>query len=190
MMPAVEGIGMIAPLVIERVPETPAHMLARRPPQSVVARILIVRAGISFGLDEHRHLAPPAVHAARRIVRVPVIDVVPPLAGEIAHLRIQLPGIERPVAPVERMGELHGKVFGSAGRGIATRITVRIGILLMQDSHDIRGEILRIPCLVENRAPKATPRGGCGRGAPCCGCRNRPARQRPDRRSRTASPGY
>ena len=86
---AVEGIRMIAALVVEGMPQTTSYVLARRTVEDVVARESgIIKARITLCLHQHRRLAPSTAGATGRIVRRPVVHVVAPLASEVGDGRV------------------------------------------------------------------------------------------------------
>lgn len=74
---------MIAALMVERMPKAAANMLARLVVEYVESCILIVKMGISLGLNKHRYFAPCTAHAAGRVLCAPVVGIVAPFACEI-----------------------------------------------------------------------------------------------------------
>lgn len=57
----IEGIGMIAALVVERVPQTAADVLARSTAEYIVTGERITGSGIVLCLDEHSLFPPSCV---------------------------------------------------------------------------------------------------------------------------------
>ena len=81
---SVEGIGMIAALMIERVPEAASYMLPRSAVKSIIAGVFVGWTGIVLCLYKHGLLSPVACYATGRIVRVPVIHIVTPFTCEVS----------------------------------------------------------------------------------------------------------
>ena len=85
----IEGVGMIAALMVERVPQTATDVLARGAAEYIITGERIMGCGIVLCLDEHGLFAPVACHTAGGVVRIPVVYIISPLAGEIGYFRVE-----------------------------------------------------------------------------------------------------
>ena len=144
---------MIPALVVERMPEASAHMLAGSPEQSLITGVLIIGRSIMVRLHQHRCFSPGPAHPARRIMRIPIVHVISPFPGKISDIRLHLLGGERPASTRQGMGKQYFKMLVSLGRGIAATITIRIRIFFFHDIPGSFGKIGRIPCFVQDRFP-------------------------------------
>ena len=150
---SVEGIGMIAALMIERVPEAASYMLPRSAVKSIIAGVFVGWAGIVLCLYKHGLLSPVACYATGRIVRVPVIHIVTPFACEVSQLFLDIVSRIGSSVSIERMGKKYLEMFFPFGFAIASAITIGIWIFCLYNVMCVPGEICRIPCLVQDRFP-------------------------------------
>ena len=107
---SVEGIGMIAALMIERVPEAASYMLPRSAVKSIIAGVFVGWTGIVLCLYKHGLLSPVACYATGRIVRVPVIHIVTPFTCEVSQLFLDIVSRIGSSVSIERMGKNNGWV--------------------------------------------------------------------------------
>ena len=148
----IEGIGMIAALVVERVPQTAADVLARSTAEYIVTGERITGGGIMLCLDEHSLFPPVACHTAGGVVRVPVVYIISPLAGEIGYFRIE--AFDGPVLVcIGRMSEEYRIYLMSPCFAVATGIAIRIRVFLIDNIEGIFGEVCRIPGFIQDRFP-------------------------------------
>ena len=116
---SVEGIGMIAALMVKRMPQTTSYMLSGRAIECIVTGVRIGRSRIMLGLNQHGMLTPIAGHTTWRIVRVPVVHIVSPFARKIGDVGVQFRHGPFLVG-IRRMTELHGVYFMATGLMVAT----------------------------------------------------------------------
>ncbi len=151
--PSVEGVGVVASLVIERMPQAAAHVLACGEVKRFITCIRIRWLGIALGLNQHWNFTPNTIDAAGRVVRVPIIYVIAPFAGEVGDF-----GVEHIYAPSFaaslRMGKEYRIVFASFRGSVACSVAIGVGILLVDDVLYCFGKICRIPSFVQYRFPQ------------------------------------
>ena len=97
-----------------------------------------------LGLDQHRRFTPTAVHPAIGVLRIPIIDVVTPLAHKVSLGRVHLAA----------WSQQHGEVFRAVGTIIARRGAVGIREFFGHRLCGFLGEIGRVVGLVEHRLPE------------------------------------
>ena len=144
---------MITALMVKRMPQTTAHMLSGSAVEHIVTGKGVGRGSIMLRLDQHGVFAPVAGHTAWRIMRVPVIHIVTPLTCEVCDIGIHVRHGPLLVG-IGRMTKLHGIYFMPTGFTVATRVAVRIRILLTDDVLCPFGKVGRIPCFVQDRFPQ------------------------------------
>ena len=148
----IEGIGVIAALVVERVPQTAADVLARSTAEYIVTGERITGSGIVLCLDEHSLFSPVACHTAGGVVRVPVVYIISPLAGEIGYFRVE--AFDGPVlVRIGRMSEEYRIYLMSPCFAVATGVAIRIRVFLIDNIEGIFGEVCRIPGFIQDRFP-------------------------------------
>ena len=69
-------------------------------PAAKNARNILKKYGIEDAESFYKFIEPSSTCPARRIMRIPVIHVIPPLTGKIAYLGIQIFSIECPASNV------------------------------------------------------------------------------------------
>ena len=86
-------------------------------------------------------------------MRTPIIHIVAPLTGKIGNFRISIritPGL-----PIKRrMGEKYREIFFATRSAVATRITIRVRIFLIDQFTGLLGKIIRIPSFIQDRFPQ------------------------------------
>ena len=148
---AIKRIRMVSPLMVERMPQATAHVLRRLFVQFVVTRHRIGRVSIMRRLDPHRLLAPITRHAARRIMRAPIVYIVAPFPREIGLGRVIRLGS---VLHIAGMGKIDREMLMAACFTIATAITIRVRIFLVDNLTCILGKLDRIPRFIQDRFPQ------------------------------------
>ena len=137
------GVGMVAALVVERMPVCAADELAGGAIKAVIG--LCQRKSLHL----LRTFAPAARRAVVVVVRIPVVHILAKLTGEDALFgRIGLLVIARPAIH-------HVVVFGNTGRmDIGSRHgTSGIWVFVFRDLQCLQGEVERIARLVQDGFP-------------------------------------
>ena len=133
-------------------PQTAADVLARSTAEYIVTGERITGSGIVLCLDEHSLFPPVACHTAGGVVRIPVVYIISPLAGEIGYFRVE--AFDGPVlVRVGRMSEEYPIYLMSPCFAVATGVAIRIRVFLIDNIEGILGEVCRIPGFIQNRFP-------------------------------------
>lgn len=87
-------------------------------------------------LDEHSLFPPVACHTAGGVVRIPVVYIISPLAGEIGYFRVE--AFDGPIlVRIGRMSEEYRIYLMSPCFAVATGIAIRIRVFLIDNIEGI-----------------------------------------------------
>ena len=140
----IERIGMISTLMIEGVPERAAHMLSRSSVQFLQTSEIVRGAGIMRCLYQLGYLSPCQVYPTCWIMRIPIINIITPLAGEVTFCRFHIIG---------RMRKQNIKIFITTRFTVTPRITIWIGIFFFYYVIWVSSKVGRIMSFIQNGLP-------------------------------------
>ena len=150
--PPIKRVGMPSPLVIERVPQSTADMLAMNQTQRSIVCTRIWRICIMPSMYQHGDLPPTTGNATGRILTRPIIRIIPPFSTKIC-----LSGIIRNQCQlffsIYSMGEYHWIKFCPFGIFITGTIAIRKWILFSNYIQCVLRKRFRKPCFIQQRFP-------------------------------------
>ena len=86
-------------------------------------------------------------------MRAPIIHIVAPLSGKIGNFRIGIRST--PGFPIKRrMSEKYREIFFTTRSAVATGITIRVRIFLIDQFTGLLGKIIRIPSFIQYGFPQ------------------------------------